>query len=192
MESVEQRAQGLRSPCRFHYMTPVPFGVRLVHTPGNAFLIQPGVSGFQISEKFGSLGFGASTVPPGIICEARGSVHVDVFLRWLIPSDSRSHLWSLNNRSTPHPKYLCGVELICSHLRLLPVTAFSAPLVCLWHLVVISVTTHQAISRDINGEPCVPDLRLVLGWGGLVRTGDAQPVKEFIARTIVNLGRGGG
>lgn len=104
MESVEQRAQGLRSPCRFHYMTPVPFGVRLVHTPGNTFLIQPRVGGFQISEKFVSLGFGAFTVPPGIICEARGSVHVDVFLRWLIPSDSRSHLWSLNNRSTPPPR----------------------------------------------------------------------------------------
>lgn len=92
----------------------------------------------------------------------------------------------------PPAKYLCRGELICSQLRLLPVTAFSAPLVCLWHLVVISVTTHQAISRDINGEPCVVDLRLVLGWGGLVRTGDAQPVKEFTARTIINLGRGGG
>lgn len=74
------------------------------HTPGNTFLIQPRVGGFQISEKFVSLDFGAFTVPPGIICEARGSVHVDVFLRWLIPSDSRSHLWSLNNRSTPPPK----------------------------------------------------------------------------------------
>lgn len=92
MESVERLAQGLYSPRRFHYVTPVPFSAVLVHTPGNAFLTQPGVGDFQINETFLSLGFGVFTVPPGIICEARGSVHVDVFLRRLISSDSRSHL----------------------------------------------------------------------------------------------------